>query len=303
MPTNRFSVTELTREQILEHLRRAYQLRPRHITLVPGRLHAAASAYRIDCDGDSYFLKLSPPPPPTGLALARYLADAGISSVPAPLRTTDGQLATDIGPMSATLYPFVDGENGFERPLAPEQWRALGGAVRAIHSLTLLSDVRDALRVETYSEVWRREVRQYLTQPAVATDAVARDLMALLSTRRTQITALVEHAERLAASVQRKHLPLVPCHGDLHAGNVLVGAGILIAIVDWDDPVLAPKERDLMFVGGGIGGVWNREEEPAAFYRGYGGSHRRRRSARLLPLRTHRRGRCRLLRPTPRPRS
>jgi hypothetical protein len=41
-------------------------------------------------------------------------------------------------------------------------------------------------------------------------------------------------------------------------------------IVDWDDPVLAPRERDLMFVGAGVGGAWNREDESAAFYRGYG---------------------------------
>ena len=43
-----------------------------------------------------------------------------------------------------------------------------------------------------------------------------------------------------------------------------------MTIVDWDDPVLAPKERDLMFVGAGIGGAWNRDDEAAAFYRGYG---------------------------------
>jgi spectinomycin phosphotransferase len=32
----------------------------------------------------------------------------------------------------------------------------------------------------------------------------------------------------------------------------------------------APKERDLMFIGGGVGRVWNRPEEAALFYRGYG---------------------------------
>ncbi|HQU08796.1 MAG: spectinomycin phosphotransferase, partial [Verrucomicrobia bacterium 21-51-4] len=40
-------------------------------------------------------------------------------------------------------------------------------------------------------------------------------------------------------------------------------------IVDWDDPILAPKERDLMFIGGGVANVWNKAHEEALFYKGY----------------------------------
>jgi spectinomycin phosphotransferase len=40
--------------------------------------------------------------------------------------------------------------------------------------------------------------------------------------------------------------------------------------VDWDEPILAPKERDLLFIGGGVGGIWNTEEEARWFYQGYG---------------------------------
>jgi spectinomycin phosphotransferase len=41
-------------------------------------------------------------------------------------------------------------------------------------------------------------------------------------------------------------------------------------IVDWDDPIMAPKERDLMFIGGGVANVWNKPQEEAFFYKGYG---------------------------------
>jgi spectinomycin phosphotransferase len=43
-----------------------------------------------------------------------------------------------------------------------------------------------------------------------------------------------------------------------------------IYIVDWDEPIMAPKERDLMFIGGGVGNVWNKPDEEKLFYRGYG---------------------------------
>jgi spectinomycin phosphotransferase len=40
--------------------------------------------------------------------------------------------------------------------------------------------------------------------------------------------------------------------------------------VDWDNPILAPQERDLMFIGGGIDENWKTEREEALFYEGYG---------------------------------
>jgi spectinomycin phosphotransferase len=33
---------------------------------------------------------------------------------------------------------------------------------------------------------------------------------------------------------------------------------------------MAPKERDLMFIGGGVANVWNKPHEENFFYKGYG---------------------------------
>lgn len=33
---------------------------------------------------------------------------------------------------------------------------------------------------------------------------------------------------------------------------------------------MVPKERDLMFIGGGVANVWNQSHEEALFYKGYG---------------------------------
>lgn len=43
-----------------------------------------------------------------------------------------------------------------------------------------------------------------------------------------------------------------------------------IWLVDWDGVVLAPRERDLMFVIGGIGPDFFGPRDEAAFKRGYG---------------------------------
>lgn len=57
---------------------------------------------------------------------------------------------------------------------------------------------------------------------------------------------------------------------DIHGGNVLIAGNGNIYIVDWDDPIIAPKERDLMFIGGGVANVWNKSYEEKLFYKGYG---------------------------------
>ena len=84
------------------------------------------------------------------------------------------------------------------------------------------------------------------------------------------IRRLVDHAEDLAKKIQKLFPKFVLCHSDIHAGNVLTVGNDSIYIVDWDNPIMAPKERDLMFIGGGVANVWNRPHEEELFYKGYG---------------------------------
>jgi spectinomycin phosphotransferase len=258
-------------QQIVDHVRNVYGLDARNVSLIPGRTHAEATVYRIDVDDAAYVLKLSAGPAANS-SLVRHLADSGITQVPVPMSPRGGRPSPAVAGLSAVLYPFIEGENGFRRPLNEEQWIALGAVVRAVHDVTLPPSLRTAMRKEAYANTWRRKVRGCLNDvPAQNTaDDVARELVGLLSARHDQIAALVEHAELLAGTLSKMALPMVACHGDLHAGNVLVAGAGSVTIVDWDDPVLAPKERDLMFIGAGIGGAWNRPKESDAFYRGYG---------------------------------
>src|SRR5438093_1654279 len=84
------------------------------------------------------------------------------------------------------------------------------------------------------------------------------------------IRRLVERAESLGQKLQDQSPKFVLCHCDIHGGNVLINGNDIIYIVDWDDPIMAPKERDLMFIGGGVANVWNKSNEEVLFYKGYG---------------------------------
>jgi spectinomycin phosphotransferase len=94
---------------------------------------------------------------------------------------------------------------------------------------------------------------------------------ALLRLKQAEIRDLVERTERLAANLQARSLPFVLCHADIHAGNLLIDPNGALYIVDWDTLLLAPKERDLMYAGGGqFAGRRSPQEEERLFYQGYG---------------------------------
>jgi spectinomycin phosphotransferase len=146
--------------------------------------------------------------------------------------------------------------------------------MQAIHTMRLPAALRERVPQEAYAPRWRDLVKAFHKQVVQDRDAdpiVAR-LVAFWLTKRGEIERIVERAEQLAHALQNRAGELTVCHTDLHAGNVLVGADDQLAIVDWDEPILAPKERDLMFIGGGVGGIWNTDQEAHWFYQGYGQS-------------------------------
>lgn len=87
---------------------------------------------------------------------------------------------------------------------------------------------------------------------------------------RAVIHRLVDRAESLSQKILEQSPEFVLCHSDIHGGNVLIDGNSVIYIVDWDEPIMAPKERDLMFIGGGVANIWNNPREEGLFYKGYG---------------------------------
>ncbi|WP_104205267.1 phosphotransferase enzyme family protein [Billgrantia saliphila] len=232
-----------------------------------------ARTYRlVDRKGTEFFLKLRRGrPDPATLSVPQWLANQGLAHVVAPLATRTGELWAKFGSLHAVLYPFVEGHSGWQVELTPGQWRTLGKTLRSVHEATLPHTLLQRLPRETYSPVWRQRVAAWLARlPAVTSGSEpGRRMIGLLKRQQSVIRHIVDRATALAGELRRQDLPCCLCHGDLHAGNVLV-SNERLALIDWDTLWLAPRERDLMFIGGGVGGNWNREEEKAWFQSGYG---------------------------------
>ena len=100
-------------------------------------------------------------------------------------------------------------------------------------------------------------------------DPVAAEMSAFLRSKRDETLDLIKHAERLAQLLQEQNPEFILCHGDIHGWNLLTANDGALYIVDWDTLIFAPKERDLMFIGSGIGDSgYSPLEEEALFYQG-----------------------------------
>lgn len=265
----------LSTDTIIASLRDAYGLSISQVTFLPIGADVNAAVYRLTADnGTPYFLKLKRD---TGdevaVAVPAFLHAQGILPVMAPLATATNQLWTSAHDFAWILYPYFDGRDGFETALTDAQWIAFGQTMRAVHAATLPPAMAQRVPREDYAPRWRDAVKDYDQQVTTHAydDPTARRLAAFWISQRSAIHAMVDRAEQFAHMLQRRaDTAFVLCHADLHAGNVLLGANGELAIVDWDEPLFAPRERDLMFVGGGIGAVWNDAREASLFYDGYG---------------------------------
>jgi spectinomycin phosphotransferase len=262
-------------EKIITCLQNDYGIVAVQVTFLPLGYDINAAVYRVVADDQRpYFLKLKRGAfDEISVALPKFLSDQGIAQIIAPLSTKTGQLWTGFDAYKLILYPFVEGQNAYEVSLSDRHWRELGTALKRIHTVAVPPALIRRVQQETYPPQWREIVKSFQERVETETfdEPVAAKLAAFLHSKCNEILDLVERTEQLAQVLQTQSPELVVCHSDIHAGNLLISTDDSFYIVDWDNPILAPKERDLMYVGGGLVGGWRTpQEEETPFYEGYG---------------------------------
>ncbi|HEU0293465.1 MAG TPA: phosphotransferase [Anaerolineales bacterium] len=258
---------------IISRLQEEYDLRVAELTFLPLGADMGTAVYRVVADdGTAYFLKLRKGFDEIIVTVPLFLKSQGIQEIIAPLETKSKQGWADFGEYKLILYPFIEGKNGFDMELTDHQRWILGAALKGIHSAQLLPELKRLVPQESFSPKYRENIKAFQVQVESQTfdDPTAGKLAKFMKSKGSEITHLVERTGQLALELQSKPLELVLCHTDIHGGNILTGDRDELYIVDWDAPLLAPKERDLMFIGGGIDEIWKSKREESVFYEGYG---------------------------------
>jgi spectinomycin phosphotransferase len=264
---------DIADELIISRLQDEYDLRVTTLTFLPLGADMGTAVYRLVADnGTAYFLKLRKGFIEIVVTVPLFLKSQGIQEIIAPFETKSKQGWADFGEYKLILYPFIEGKNGFEMELSDSYKRTFGAALKRIHSVQIPPELKRQIPQETFSPNWRERVKEFqrLVEDTTFSDPNAAKLAEFIKSKQNEIDQLIRRTEELASKLQSKSLELVLCHTDIHAGNIIITDNDQFYIVDWDAPLLAPKERDLMFIGGGIDDIWESKRDESVFYEGYG---------------------------------
>jgi spectinomycin phosphotransferase len=224
-----------------------------------------AGVYRaVNERGTAYLLKVTSRPLYEPRCLVpRYLLDQGITSVVAPLPTRSGALWTKLAEWTVIVYPWISGDSSLTG-MTEEQWKQVGTIFRRIHQVALPPGGFASLRKEAFDpEEYTRWVGAFETQLAHAQGrgAAQRTLRSCWLAHQSTVHMVVTTLEQLAGMLRSQTFPYIICHADLHARNLIRDQAGKVFVIDWDEVMLAPKERDFIFV---------RQPHANAFWEGYG---------------------------------
>lgn len=255
-------------------LQRAYNIAVRGIEFLPIGNDSYAWSFRVyDAAGARHFLKvrrggINLP----SLAVPHYLKDQGIEQVIAPRLSDDGQLWHSLDEFGLILYPYIEGRSVIDTGMADDHWVELGRVLKRIHTMSLPPSLAEQMQREHFAPKWLDNVRQWQAEGIQENqDPFIRTLALIWQEKRDEIGHLLARTDTFVHAQLDSPPEFVLCHADIHTANLLLDGEDRLHIVDWDETVLAPKERDLMFVtDSGIGFSMGPKEEDL-FFRGYGG--------------------------------
>ena len=215
----------------------------------------AARGYIIESsDHKSFFLKIywDDKIPDSAFKFADDLfGRAGIVNIAHPIPTSHGQMRIQVRDFQIALFDWISGKTAQDHKLTDRQLERLGELLAKIHqSKTVIGEypVRENFAIpfrdrflaifDTLSKIVGKSTK-YRTRVKL-----------FLEPHRQKFMRELETLEKLQRKVEARRLEFVNCHGEPSPGNVLSSDNDEVHLLDWDDPIFAPKEKDLLFFKG-----------------------------------------------------
>jgi len=263
----------IAEERLRTCLREQYGLQPVIVAYLPlGKDYQAGVFQVVDAQGTAYLLKATTRPLyEPSCVIPHHLNNCGVEAVVAPIYTRNQSLWTTISEggveWTVLVYPWIEGTSGWAG-MTEALWRAVGAIFQRIHATPFSPawlDGNAAIRQESFDPTvyiqWIHTFEaQHLDAPAGDSPS-ARSVRSLWAEHRSVIQTVASSLESLGATLRAQCLPVVICHADLHAANLIRDAAARVFVIDWDEVMLAPKERDFIFI---------REPDANGFWEGYG---------------------------------
>jgi spectinomycin phosphotransferase len=263
----------LSTEKIISSLHDSFDIEISKLEFLPIGNDSNSWVYKVHAD-KFYFLKAKRLPVyEPSLTIPLYLKEQGLYQVVAPLPSKARALYQTLDDFALILYPFIDGDNGMKLGLTDKQWLEYGVFLKNLHAIKLPKELAKTIQRETFVphperlEITKKFHATVLEQ--TPTNALEKELIDFWKSRYEEIGKIVARTEELGQMLQSERPEFVLCHADIHSANLLLDEAGSLFVVDWDQPMLAPKERDFMFVQGSTN-IHPPDAQKKWVYQGYG---------------------------------
>jgi spectinomycin phosphotransferase len=185
-----------------------------------------------------------------------------VAGVMPPLISRHGRPWSDREHRRLSVVPWVSETRALEGAMSPAHWRSYGVLLAKVHATAVTDALAISLPREDHTHdrgasaarTLDSSLRLTAEDPAAGgtVDDLVRALAQEWCVAGDRVSTLLDQADRLGRDLHTQKSTSVVCHGDPHLGNVLIGQDERVWLIDWDETVLAPRERDLMFILGGV---------------------------------------------------
>ncbi len=231
-------------EKLEEIIARHYGFKIDNIT--PGPRGFVALTYIIDTPNARYFAKVIKISRyseniEAGLPALQELRESGIDQINYPIPTSDSRLSVTFDGNMLILYNFIDGEWTFDY-----DFEAYVALLAKIHQTTIRTPlIREQFDISPVVNALRRELDDL--ENLAYTNSHQRKLQEIINEYRYELVADLAKFDALIRHLQRDTtIPFILTHGDA-PGNILQASSGKLYMIDWDDMMFAPRERDTWF--------------------------------------------------------
>jgi spectinomycin phosphotransferase len=224
-------------------LDRHFGLRPTSIR--PGERGYVSETWVVETAGEMYFAKLIPISRYSAnivaaLPVQKELHDGGLREMSYPIPTRNGALSATLENHILVVNNFIDAEWTFDYQFEP-----FVGLIARLHHAV----VRSPVEPETFEDPTLPTFEPQLSEllDGRYDNPSQLELQREVASIRVDLDGLLARFRPLIAEIRASvPPPMVVTHRDA-PGNVLKDAAGRIYLVDWDDVMLAPRERDTWF--------------------------------------------------------
>jgi hypothetical protein len=228
--------------RLLDFIRREYRLNPTDI--VPAERGYYGETWRLGTSEDRYFLKLDYSAAHKfiyrrSFPVIEHLCHHGVGFISKIVKTAERKLCAWFDEAVAGVFEWIDGENVKDERARIAEYQMLA-KIYAVPAAGLILP-----RAEFGTGSASLFFSQWDRLKLDSTNETTKGILELFDANRFKLEHRAKRLELFAWRCEFDTSHFYITHGD--AGGNMIAQGNSFFIVDWDDPMLAPPERDAWF--------------------------------------------------------